>query len=356
VGSCVNDSLACFTIYNTGDPGTGDMQGTAEYRIYENNMLVSTGTFQLAGGDSLVVCWPANGNTSRLEADQRPGHPGNSHPQDNVELCGGPPFITGQITQVPEDDQDDFIEIDCWVVTGSYDPNEKQVKPRGLTDISHFIDSTDMLEYVIHFQNVGNDTAFKIVIKDTLSTYLDITTIEPGASSHPYSLDIFGSDILQWTFDNIMLPDSGKDEPGSNGFVKFKIQQKPGNTIGTVIENNAGIIFDFNDPIITNKVFNTIGNIDSITTNVALIYDEHISINVYPNPFNTTTTFEIKGMDKSKPLTFELYNIIGKKVKEMSHIKGNKFVINRKNLPDGIYIYKIHSGDGMIGAGKLVVY
>jgi len=208
----------------------------------------------------------------------------------------------------------------------------------------------------LKLQNVGNDTAFKIVIKDTLSTYLDITTIKPGASSHPYLLDIFGSDILQWTFDNIMLPDSGKDEPGSNGFVKFKIQQKPGNAIGTVIENNAGIIFDFNLPVITNKVFNTIGNIDSITTGVNFQYSmPNFQLKVYPNPFNKTTTFEIKGMDKNVPLNFELYNIVGKLVKEISHIKGNKFLISRKNLPDGIYIYKIHSGDGMIGAGKLVV-
>ncbi|MBW8050704.1 MAG: T9SS type A sorting domain-containing protein [Cytophagales bacterium] len=355
-GSCVNDSLACFTIYNTGDPGTGDMQGTSQYRIYENNMLISTGAFQLAGGDSVVVCWPANGNTIRLEADQRPGHPGNSHPQDNVEMCGGTPFITGQITQVPTDDADDFVDIECGPVVSSWDPNDKNVRPEGLTNTFHFIDSTDILEYNIRFQNTGTDTAFNIVLRDTLSATLDITTIVLGASSHPYTLEIFGSDILQWTFNNVLLPDSNVNEPESHGFVKFKIHQKPGNAIGTVIENDAGIIFDFNDPVITNKVFNTIGNIDSITTNVSKIYDKQISINVYPNPFSSTTTFEINSTSTFKlRYTFELYNIIGKKVKEISNITGNRFVISRKNLPEGIYIYKIRSKDGLIGAGKLMV-
>ncbi len=352
-GSCVGDSSACFTIYNTGDPGTGDMDGPSEYRIYENNILVSTGTFQIAGGDSSVICWAANGNTIRLEADQRPGHPGNSHPQDNIEMCGDSLFVTGQITVIPEDDEDDFVEIDCHVAIGSYDPNDKQVKPEGLTETYHYIDSTDVMEYIIHFQNTGTATAINVVIMDTLSEYLDITTIEAGSSSHPYTLDIFGNNILQWTFSNIMLPDSNVNEPASNGFLKYKIHQKVGNTIGTLIENNAGIIFDFNEPIITNMVFNTIGNIDSITANMPIIYDDKFSIKVYPNPFSSTATFEIKGMNE--PVTFELYNIIGKQVRAISNINKEKFVLSREDLPAGIYIYKISANDKLICAGKLVV-
>ncbi|MBI4647009.1 MAG: hypothetical protein HY738_10575 [Bacteroidia bacterium] len=32
-GSCSNDSLVCFTIYNTGEAGQGDMAGTSNYRV-----------------------------------------------------------------------------------------------------------------------------------------------------------------------------------------------------------------------------------------------------------------------------------------------------------------------------------
>ncbi|MFH1320977.1 MAG: PKD domain-containing protein [Bacteroidota bacterium] len=431
VGKCVGDSLACFTIYNTGDPGTGDMQGAAEYRIYENNIQVSVGTFQIAGADSTVICWTANSNTIRLEADQRPGHPGNSHPQDNVELCGVPTFVTGQITQVPEDDIDDFIEIFCDFVKSSWDPNDKNVLPEGLTETYHYIDSTDILEYLIRFQNTGNDTAFKVVIRDTLSTYLDISTIEPGASSHPFTFDIYESDIIQFTFDSIMLPDSIVNEPESHGFVKFEINQQPGNTKGTVIENEAGIVFDYNEPVNTNTIFNTIGNIDSITCfinagftfqgadqtvtftsassnadsyywdlgdgntstqqNYSHIYSDTgtyivtlivnndcgidtiskevtiqstgiyqtgydgYQITVYPNPFNSTTTFEVLGTGKPGPLTFELHNILGERVNVMKGISGNKFVVSREGLTDGIYFYKISSVDGLITAGKLVI-
>lgn len=352
-GICVGDSLACFTIYNTGDPGTGDMDGISEYRIYENNLLVYTGTFQINGGDSLIVYWPANGNTIRLEADQRPGHPGNSHPQDNVEMCGGPSQTVGQITVIPDDDADDFVEIDCHVVTGSYDPNDKYVQPEGLTAMYHYIDSTYILEYTIRFQNTGTDTAFNIVIRDTLSSYLDITTIEPGVSSHTYTLDIFESNILQWKFENVLLPDSNVNEPASHGFVKYKIHQAQGNTIGTVIENKAWIIFDFNLPVITNTIFNTVGSIDSVTSSKPVIFEYGISVKVYPNPFNSSTTFEIEGMDE--PFIFELYSIIGKQVRTIFDITDKKFIISREVLPNGIYFYKISSKNELISTGKLII-
>ncbi len=360
-GTCVIDSisLACFTITNTGSPIDGNMQGTSEYRIYENNMLVASNTFQINGGDSLVICWPANGNTIRLEADQRPGHPGNSNPQDNVELCGDTisNFIINQITQMPPDDADHFVDIDCRLVTGSYDPNDKQVMPTGLTDTYHYIDSNVELEYQIRFQNTGTDTAFTVVVKDTISSYLDITSIRPLGSSHSYTIDILQGNVAQWTFANILLPDSNTNEPQSHGFLKYKIQQKVGNVLGTVIENNAGIYFDFNPPIITNTVFNTIGDIEALTTpptQVPEIYSEGYDIRVYPNPFSSTTTFEIS-YSKSGPLSFELYNLIGERVKVISEITGDSFIFDRENLSDGIYIYKIRAENKLIGTGKLVV-
>lgn len=83
------NAVAIFTISNTGNPGDGDMQGLTQYRIYINEELEKTVTFQLNGGESIEVPVDAGCNTIiRLEADQRPGHPGNSHPQKTIENCG----------------------------------------------------------------------------------------------------------------------------------------------------------------------------------------------------------------------------------------------------------------------------
>ncbi|PSJ23904.1 hypothetical protein B7P34_36265, partial [Streptosporangium nondiastaticum] len=46
----------------------------------------------------------------------------------------------------------------------SFDPNIKEVYP---TTISP--NQSEWLTYTVHFQNTGNDTAYLVVLKDTLS-------------------------------------------------------------------------------------------------------------------------------------------------------------------------------------------
>ncbi|MFH0864803.1 MAG: T9SS type A sorting domain-containing protein [Bacteroidota bacterium] len=354
-GECVNDSLACFTIYNTGDPGAGDMQSPGEYRIYENNVLVYTGQFQLAGGDSLIICWPTNGNAIRLEADQSPGHPGNSHPQETIEDCGDSTGNSlGQIILIPEDDMDDNVEIDCKEIIGSWDPNEKWVKPVGLTQ-NHYIDSADVLEYQINFQNTGTDTAFTIIIRDTLSQYLDASTVVAGASSHPNTFRIYGQGILEWRFDHVMLPDSNTNEPASHGFVKFKVNQSTDNIQGTLIENTAGIIFDYNSPMITDVVWNIVYDTVFVTTVKPVLIINTIEVNVFPNPFNDYTTFVIKGMNKSEQYNLILYDLMGKEMKKINNISGNTFNVRKTNLPAGMYFYKLYNKKETIAAGKIII-
>jgi uncharacterized repeat protein (TIGR01451 family) len=136
-------------------------------------------------------------------------------------------------------------------VVGSSDPNEKLVTPED------GILRTDTLRYQLNFQNVGTDTAFNIVVRDTLDSNLDITTTESVASSHPSVFTIAGRE-LSWTFANINLPDSTTSEPKSHGFVSFRVRPRSDVAYGTDIQNRAGIYFDFNPPVITNTVLNWI--------------------------------------------------------------------------------------------------
>ncbi|HTF81363.1 MAG TPA: hypothetical protein VL947_06555, partial [Cytophagales bacterium] len=57
------------------------------------------------------------------------------------------------------------------VIRCSYDPNDKTVTPVGVGNES-FTLKEDVLKYLIRFENTGNDTAYHIVIKDTLSNHL----------------------------------------------------------------------------------------------------------------------------------------------------------------------------------------
>lgn len=295
-GKCKNDKQVCFKIYNTGKATEGDMDGPSEYRIYMNDSLVTKQSFLLASQDSLEICLPSNGNTFVLTADQRPHHPGKSRPRAFVEGCGDSLLNKGAKWAVSlmyeEDDQDIDKEIFCRVVTGSFDPNDKSALPIGRT-VMNYVDSTVVLNYLINFQNTGTDTAFTVIIKDTLSPYLDITTVNPGASSHPYSYTVTGKNLLIFKFDNILLPDSNINEQASHGFVSYKIMQKKNNVYGAVIKNTASIYFDFNDPVITNTVLNSVGvpPADQIIITDVMITSKQDVIRVMPNPLDNYTWF-----------------------------------------------------------------
>lgn len=354
-GSCVGDSLVCFTITNTGDPIQGDMQGTSEYRIFVDNVLMFTGNFQIPGGADTVICWPANGGTIRLEADQRPGHPGNSNPNDIIENCGGtgsPMPGQSMVNSMPQDDADPFKEVECLEVIASFDPNDKTPTPEGY-GVDNFIVSDLQIEYRIRFQNTGNDTAFNIIVRDTIDTeVLDIASIIPGVSSHFYEYEVYGNGIIKFTFPTILLVDSVMNEPLSHGFIKFKINQKPGNVPGTRIENQVDIYFDYNDPVETNVALNTIQF--STPVGVASIYKENFEIHVYPNPFNTQTTFDMVFPNK-ETVHFQLYDLMGKKVREINNITTSKFLLDRGYLDSGVYVYTIRSNLGVLSKGRLVV-
>lgn len=255
-GSCNQDTVV-FTIQNTG---IGNMTCYSQVRLFVDGELIKIDSVMLAGQESKEFIYSGDGRTMRLEADQHYLHPHDSRPNATIESCGNiDNWTSNLVTILPSDDIVPVKDIFCSTVTGSYDPNDKTGYPLGIGE-HHGITPNTPLEYVIRFQNTGTDTAFTVIIKDTLDPDLDIFSVIPGASSHNYSFRMYGPRILEWTFNEIMLPDSTTDEPGSNGFVAFKVQQKRDLQNGTVLSNSSSIYFDFNDPIITNTTIHTIND------------------------------------------------------------------------------------------------
>jgi hypothetical protein len=88
-GSCLPSGEASFVVENVG----ADMQGTSTWREYESGVLAQSGTFQLYSGGVQTWTFVSNGVPVRFEVDQRPEHPGNSHPK--LELpCPKPTAVT----------------------------------------------------------------------------------------------------------------------------------------------------------------------------------------------------------------------------------------------------------------------
>ncbi len=239
------------------------------------------------------------------------------------------------------------------IIKAAYDPNFKEVSPKGIGSVGTINLTDSILSYTIHFQNTGTDTAINIVVRDTITSKLNISSIEAGASSHKYTYRVYDSRILEFTFPKIMLPDSTTNEVESHAFVKFKIKQNAANHPGDVIKNKVDIWFDFNAPVSTKKAINTI----SITVGITQItYNNNIKVNVYPNPFNESTTFIISEQNKTtNGYNFMVFDIYGREVRKFQ-TASNSFEFIRDELNAGIYIYRILSKDNsLISTGKIII-
>jgi len=176
--------------------------------------------------------------------------------------CGAIFSMHVEFLEPDENIANDEYEVNFRYVC-SVDPNDKVVSPEGICD-SHYVEIDDLsLEYTIRFQNIGDIEANNVAIFDTLDATLDPATFEIISSSHSFTcVYLLESRILWIQYDNIQLPDSTSDEPGSHGYFSFKIKPFENINSGTSIENNAAIYFDTNLPIITNSVYNTL--VDSL--------------------------------------------------------------------------------------------
>ena len=176
-----------------------------------------------------------------LEAQEEPQHPWGGPQAVALEGCGGL-NNPGLVNLFPLSDPDPFEALDCLENIGAYDPNDKQGVPEGYGS-QHYIKANTDLEYLIRFQNTGTDTAFTVVVLDTLSQQLDAASVRVQVASHPMEFAMLEGGILRFTFNNILLPDSNVNQAGSNGFIKFRIAQKPDLANETLIENSAAIYF-----------------------------------------------------------------------------------------------------------------
>jgi hypothetical protein len=234
-------------------------------------------------------------------------------------------------------------------VVGAVDPNDLTVYPVG-DGYQGYIEKTQELRYKIRFQNVGTYFAQNVKITNTLTRELDITTIHEVLSSHEYVIHRDGQTI-QFVFTNIYLPDSSKNQEGSNGFVEFKISPKAGIKNGEIIPNKADIVFDFEEPLATNSVQNTVKfSTDGVVNKLV----------IHPNPVRDFTHI-IMELGKEKYLNYELikavevYDIVGKQIQAVDYTLGEQSItLDCRLIEKGTYIVKVFNQDGEQFSGKLI--
>lgn len=348
-GYCEGDSVG-FYLKNVGNGPT--TQGL-DFIVIEDHVITRQGELPaLAPGAEYAEWVAASGNTYRLMAMQEPNAPaGASNPSIALEGCNGANSLQ-HVLAFPNAGGPSNQQIFCRETVGAYDPNDKQAFPAGVGD-EHYIEPDTWMDYLIRFQNTGTDTAFTVVVMDTLPAHLDPSTLRPGVASHDYNWVLLDSRVLAFRFDNIALPDSNVNEPASHGFVRFRVNQRPGLPDGTLIENSAGIYFDFNEPVITNTVFHTVGRNYLSTVSIHNPPAQVSSaFEVYPNP--AEGSFSILFDPKKQPNgRLALFDVLGR-LKWTGVVSGISTEIQRNQLPPGMYWLRWESISGEVETIKVV--
>jgi uncharacterized repeat protein (TIGR01451 family) len=357
-GACVDDTVK-MVLKNVGTTKTQALDFIIAVDVV---MLIVPNdpnfSFELEPGQVDTV-WTrrADGQTYRIIADQEPGYPGGGAATAAVEGCvtdtTSTPISYGFYTMFPEDDANPSISYDCQEIFESdYNPIYlKRGHPKGY-GVSQYISPETDLDYLIQFRNTGSSTIQQVTIRDTLPAGLDPASIRPGSASHPYQFDIFGENVLEFKMSNLNLPPGGANE----GFVRFKVAQKPNLTCGTTIENKANITFDFNAPFTTAATFHTVCDPDSfwIISKTKEIFWKGADVKIFPNPLHEAATFEVTGVE-AQDYAFYLYDIQGRMVFNQVFPSSN-FQLLRGQLPAGQYIYRIAADGASVSTGKLLIH
>lgn len=218
--------------------------------------------------------------------------------------------------------------------------------------------------------------------------------------SQDYLLD---SRVLEWTFNNIMLPDSTVNGELSKGFISFKVKQNMNLSNGIVINNSADIYFDFNEPVITNQTFHTINSCienstittisvtssgayfwelanqtitqtgtyhhvlqnmmgcDSIIRLNATIDDVSVfenqfdqQISIYPNPTSSILHIDFKDVE-TKNLQIELLDLTGKQIVKITRLQLKNEIHISELLSKGTYFLTVKDSSDNVLARKKVV-
>ena len=231
-------------------------------------------------------------------------------------------------------------------VVGSYDPNDKTEARGSNVQIGQFTQN-DYLFYTIRFQNSGTASAETVRIEDALESEFDFASIRMVSASHNYTMQRVNNKII-WTFDYINLPSEMADEPGSHGYVTFKIKLNPGFAVNDVIENTAKIYFDFNPAIVTNTFQTTfIPNLNTVAFGAN-------NVMVYPNPAKEIVSISLQNATEHMQ-KIVIYDMVGKSIKTISANNAQEVSIPIHDVSTGVYLIEITTVNNLKQIRKLIV-
>jgi len=355
-GTCLNN-VASFIVRNRT---LFNMSDSVSCDIYLDSVQVYHSRLKLQSGDSIHFEVRTEGMPAFIVVSQVSGHPRNSFVSALIDNCMLTTLAPGREALQFPGIRPPESKTDCKPIIGAYDPNDKLVSPKGYTS-RNIVPPGTTLDYTIRFQNTGNDTAFQVIVVDTLHPNLNVESLQIGPSSHKFQFSVAtsssGMHYLKWVFTNIKLPDSSTNLFGSQGFARFSIAPKQNLNLGETVANEASIFFDRNPPIVTNLTLTTFDLItfrdSTLNRNVVLVQakerlaDKKELFRVYPNPAENGQFI----LDLQQSAFVELMDMNGKVFWNANVGKGNKKI--KLQVSPGIYSLRANL-NGTMQTRKLV--
>ena len=182
--------------------------------------------------------------------------------------------------------------------------------------------------------------ASRVEITDPLPEGLDLASLEVENMSHEARVNL-REQTLQFFFENINLPDSISEPEKSQGFVFFRIRTLQDLMPGTRLPNQANIVFDYEDPVYTSIVLNTIEQAGKGKDRLL----------VWPNPSTGELQWRVESLDPVRrpmqPERLRVWSATGKKLAEISlqseEARGEESL---EHLPSGLYLQEFSTASG----------
>ena len=243
-----------------------------------------------------------------------------------------------------------------------HDPNDKIVEEETICPNAP---QSNTLTYTINFQNIGDDYAQNVLVRDDFLDLLNAYTVNVINSSHLCTVTTFPSyNSAEFLFLDAFLPGLNQTVPNKYtynetiGSVKFTVETTsclPEGELGNI----ATIWFDNQPAINTTWAYvpmlyseATCGPINDGCNDLGFGSDNEYSfsagdLNIYPNPVNDVFTIEytLEGVGNN-PLNLSIINSQGQVMAsfqdELSRFKGiNRLEVNASNWAKGIYFVKL---------------
>jgi hypothetical protein len=361
--NCMGDSIQ-YLISNIGTASASPIR--ISFIVIEDDLMRPPMDLDIFGTQTTVVSVPTNeGASLRAEVNQPVGMPTIiTDPLASIviEGCGADSLGAihlGYVNQFSNGYSSPFKAIDCQEnvdTSGAYQlrPSlfvKKQAFPKGYSSRNYIYNNT-AIDYHIRVENVS---LTNLVIRDTISPYLDISSFEAGASSHPYTWEIYDEGIVEFSFDSVKLNTPVLDDV----YIKYRFKQKPFLPQGTIIQSSTEVELSLGQIIRTNDVFHEVQNNFVQMLSIDPVYysnQPQLELSIQPHPVKDQARLILEGLDGSEQeLRLEIYNPLGQLVHTEELGQAQSWIFHRGNLSAGLYFFKINNGKELLSSGQMSI-